>query len=404
MITSQTPNQQLPSEGDLQETVGVSGSTSLSAPDSSQQLLQQPPRAAKGSSDVIGSTSSASGQTLSNQEAQQTSPWSAQQLKILPSAIPSLSPFPRYGHALSATSTNNGEMYIFGGLVGESLTNDLFQISVRDLGTTFLQTAGEIPSPRVGHASALANNMLIVWGGDMKADLKDNGLYLLNLVSLEWTRVVVDGKLPLGRYGHCVTIAGPKFFVFGGQLDGEFFNDLWAFDLNDLPSKVSWELYDTVPPSERPAPRTGHVCIAYGDLIIVFGGTDGQYHYNDTWAFDINTRKWSELQCTGFIPSPREGHKAVLVDDFVYIFGGRDIGGRDLGDLTAFKISNQRWYMFQNIGHSPRGRSGHAIASIGCRVFVLGGESFTAAETDDDLIIHVLDTKAIKYPEPEPEE
>lgn len=71
-----------------------------------------------------------------------------------------------------------------------------------------------------------------------------------------------------------------------------------------------------------------------------FGGTDGQYHYNDTWAFDINTRTWSELQCIGFIPSPREGHAAALVDDVMYVFGGRGVDGKDLGDLAAFKITS----------------------------------------------------------------
>lgn len=71
-----------------------------------------------------------------------------------------------------------------------------------------------------------------------------------------------------------------------------------------------------------------------------FGGTDGQYHYNDTWTYDLTTRKWSELQCIGFIPSPREGHAAALVDDVIYVFGGRGVDGKDLNDLAAFKISS----------------------------------------------------------------
>ncbi len=72
-----------------------------------------------------------------------------------------------------------------------------------------------------------------------------------------------------------------------------------------------------------------------------FGGTDGRYHYNDTWLFDVPTRKWTELQCTGYIPSPREGHAAALVDDVMYVFGGRGVDGTDLGDLTAFKLSSE---------------------------------------------------------------
>ncbi|KAF9455255.1 galactose oxidase, partial [Collybia nuda] len=261
-----------------------------------------------------------------------------------------------------------------------------------------LQTGGEIPSARVGHASALVSNVLIVWGGDTKTDPKlkekqDDGLYLLNLVSREWTRVSVNGTSPVGRYGHAVTMAGSKFIVFGGQVDGEFLNDLWSFDLNSRISKAVWEYLEPVG-GEIPARRTGHVCVTYGDRIIIFGGTDGQYHYNDTWSFDLQTRQWSELNCIGFIPSPREGHAAAVVDDVIYVFGGRGVDGKDLGDLSAFKISNQRWYMFQNMGPSPSGRSGHAMASMGHRVYVLGGESFSPSKADDSGLVHVLDTSS----------
>lgn len=71
-----------------------------------------------------------------------------------------------------------------------------------------------------------------------------------------------------------------------------------------------------------------------------FGGTDGQYHYNDTWQYDLATGEWTELACIGYIPVPREGHAATLVDDVMYIFGGRGVDGKDLDDLAAFKISS----------------------------------------------------------------
>jgi hypothetical protein len=71
-----------------------------------------------------------------------------------------------------------------------------------------------------------------------------------------------------------------------------------------------------------------------------FGGTDGNYHYNDTWMFDIAARRWTELECIGYLPAPRESHAVALVDDVMYVFGGRGINGQDLGELAAFKLSS----------------------------------------------------------------
>ncbi|KNZ74735.1 Tip elongation aberrant protein 1, partial [Termitomyces sp. J132] len=100
-----------------------------------------------------------------------------------------------------------------------------------------------------------------------------------------------------------------------------------------------WEFIK--PLSEIPARRTGHVCIAHGHQINIFGGTDGKFHYNDTWRFDIHICQWSEIHCIGYIPEPREGHAAALVNDVIYIFGGRSGNGKNLqDDLCAFQISD----------------------------------------------------------------
>ena len=79
-------------------------------------------------------------------------------------------------------------------------------------------------------------------------------------------------------------------------------------------------------------------------LIIMFcsfGGCGHSQYFNDTWSFNISTRKWTELQCTGSIPSIRAGHDAVLIDNVMYVFRGTAPDGTYLGDLTALNLSSK---------------------------------------------------------------
>ena len=72
-----------------------------------------------------------------------------------------------------------------------------------------------------------------------------------------------------------------------------------------------------------------------------FGGYGRPHYFNDTWSFNISTRKWTEQQCTGSNPSPRSSHAAVLIDNVMYVFGGLAPDGTLLGDLTAFNLSSK---------------------------------------------------------------
>ncbi|KTW30365.1 hypothetical protein T552_00838 [Pneumocystis carinii B80] len=308
-------------------------------------------------------------------------------------------PFPRYGHASNSMVNKTGDIYIFGGLVKEKVKHDLWVIDSATMMSYQIQTPGECPSSRVGHAGLVIGNAFIVFGGDTKTsknNVNDNSLYLLNTTSKIWTKAVVYGNKPPGRYGHTLNVLGTKIIIFGGQMETCFFNDMFSFDLDSLNSlNAKWELI--TPVTNLPSARTNHIMITYQEKLYLFGGTNGNEWFNDVWVFDYKNLSWKEIACNGCIPQPREGHSAALVDDIIYIFGGRGLDGSDLGDLIAFKISTSRWYIFQNMGPSPSPRSGHVLTSFGQKIIVLGGED-SLNRIEDSSISYILDTSKIRYP------
>ncbi|KAI0283620.1 hypothetical protein BGY98DRAFT_1093720 [Russula aff. rugulosa BPL654] len=328
-----------------------------------------------------------------NQQSQPVYPWSVHGLPFGQSP----SAFLRYAHAHSTSATVTGELFLFGGCSHRprSPSNDLYVFSTRDFSTTLLKTSGDIPSPRFAHCAVLTSTTLLIWGGRTVVSKQnaqnrsdDDSFYLLNLISRDWTRIVVNGPGPCGRYYHTMTLVDSKLFVFGGKSA-------------KIKSDPFWESYEPAPGNEKPLPRAGHVSVTTGDRIIIFGGCDGPHIFNDTWSFNISTRKWTEIQCAGSIPSPRAGHAAVLIDDVMYVYGGRTVGNTNIGDLTALNLSTRRWTAFQDIGPSPCGRRAPAMACDGRRVFVLGGDLSPGAQVDEAKLIHALDTELLIYPKSE---
>ncbi|OCL08257.1 cell polarity protein-like protein [Glonium stellatum] len=346
-----------------------------------------------------------------NQRGPQDSPypWSQRRLNFTTTA----NPFPRYGAAVNSTASKDGVIYIMGGLInGSTVKGDLWMVEVGS-GTMAcypISTTGDGPGPRVGHASLLVGNAFIVFGGDTKlddGDMLDDTLYLLNTSTKHWSRAMPAGPRPSGRYGHTLNILGSKIYIFGGQVEGFFFNDLVAFDLNSLQSATSrWEVLipnskegTVTPQGPSPPARTNHSIVTWNEKLYLFGGTDGINWFNDVWTYDPRTNSWTELDCIGYIPVAREGHAAALVNDTMYIFGGRTREGVDLGDLAAFRISSRRWYMFQNMGLSPSARSGHSMTAFGKHVVVLAGEPSSAPSDRGELsLAYILDTSKIRYP------
>ena len=178
--------------------------------------------------------------------------WSAH----VPQSGSSPSPFPRHSHTLTATATPAGELFLFGGYVRFRANGDLYVFSTRDFSTSVLQTTGDVPTPRATHGAGLVGDTLLVCGGKTSSGGQSvsnhDSIYLLNLgtsdllmssptpaehgfcapVSLEWTRVVINGPGPGCRYYQTTIVVNSELFVFGGQVGGKTVNDMWTLDLN----------------------------------------------------------------------------------------------------------------------------------------------------------------------------
>ena len=101
-----------------------------------------------------------------------------------------------------------------------------------------------------------------------------SGSLLMTIATRQWSRAVPAGPRPSGRYGHSLNILGSKIYVFGGQVEGYFMNDLVAFDLNQLQVPTNrWEMLirnseeGGPPQGQIPPARTNHSIVTYNEKL-----------------------------------------------------------------------------------------------------------------------------------------
>lgn len=78
----------------------------------------------------------------------------------------------------------------------------------------------------------------------------------------------------------------------------------------------------------------------------VFGGkNDDSEKMNDLWVFNISDSIWTELKAKGDIPYERSGHSMALLNDTIVVFGGIWDVTKELNDLAAYSIPQNKWYI-----------------------------------------------------------
>eukprot|EP00644_Phytophthora_capsici_P014842 jgi/Phyca11/553549/estExt2_Genewise1Plus.C_PHYCAscaffold_530325 len=151
---------------------------------------------------------------------------------------------------------------------------------------------------------------------------------------------------PRARHAHSsVVVGGDQVFVFGGKdaASTTFFNDIFYYDapLNQ------WVKPSVSPTGQPPQPRAfaGLTASEDGNMLFLFGGTDGKQEFGSLFLFDVIHSRWDSLvgATLGERPSCRINHSLTFVTpNHLVLFGGRRRSMRQ-NDLYIFNVDTRTW-------------------------------------------------------------
>lgn len=280
--------------------------------------------------------------------------------------IMGFNPSEKWGHT---ACYSNGFLYVYGGCCGGLHFRDVFVLNLETMAWNKLVTTGQDPGPRDSHTAVLVEQKMIIFGGTNGTN-KVNDVHVLDLKTREWSRPHCKGIAPSPRESHTATLCGnKKLVIFGGSGEGgaNYLNDLHVLDLKTM----SW----TSPQvnGDIPVPRDSHSAVAIENKLIVYGGDCGVRYQGDVDILDMDTMTWLKLAVHGPSPGVRAGHVAVCYHTKVYVIGG--VGDKKYyNDVWFLDTSTCLWTRLEICGQKPQGRFSHTAAvTMDTNIAIYGG-------------------------------
>lgn len=272
----------------------------------------------------------------------------------------------RIDHVMSYDSESDVTI-IFGGIDYDS-PNRGGQTWAYDLNTDSYFNMSPTVAPPIRVAAGIAydvqSDRLVLFGGllGLESTTASDSTWTYDYNMNNWTEVSPTFA-PSPRFAASMTYdsESDRVILFGGVSisAGVEYNDTWAFDLETN----TWEEMN---PSSAPAARYG-AAITYDieeDRVLLFGGNPSRITttntFSDTWEYDYNTDRWVDLDPVVH-PSNRYATKMVYSSEsnLTVLFGGYpDTSGKY--STWVYDHNGNNWTQWNDDPH-PSGRFRHAI-------------------------------------------
>ncbi|PTB68642.1 hypothetical protein BBK36DRAFT_1191396 [Trichoderma citrinoviride] len=269
-----------------------------------------------------------------------------------------LPPVPRSSHSLDIIS---GCAYIFGGETNthETADNDMVEPAEKESDDEFEDAEeaakptaadkgkgratddrlGQVPPPRVGHATAVIGSRIFLFGGrgsDMKPLDEGGRVWVFDTRTRLWTYL---DPVPAVKGGSIIPHPAPRCYHSATATDRP--RDFAPPPPTKPKSWQEWALGDISKTGIPQDPVVGNVAESaideetsgYGTFFVHAGCLASGDRTSDLWAFDVHSRMWTELPAA---PGPaRSGTSICISKSRIFRFGGYD-GQNELGGQIDF--------------------------------------------------------------------
>jgi hypothetical protein len=182
------------------------------------------------------------------------------------------------------------------------------------------------------------------------------------------------------RRNHAAAVHGDFLYILGG-FSGEHEADVQVARIEDG-SIDAW-----APATPLPMPWWSHTAAAHDGFLYVIGGNHEPGPFSSSVmvapiAADGSLGEWSESRP---LPGARRSHASVLVGDDLYVAGGKVSSSESSAEVFRARLSGGSIASWVPAGSFEGPRHGHALASDGAHLFVVGGCTFGSFGCDDTL-------------------
>jgi len=155
------------------------------------------------------------------------------------------------------------------------------------------------------------------------------------------------------------------------------------------PATKNWTYHNIT--QGAPQPRTGASVATFLDTLYVFGGECNGDIFNDTWAFSLSLRTWSQ-KTTG-LARVSNASAVVASNGTMYVFGGATSSGATR-NLYTYDTQAGNWSNITPVA-SPSARQRASITVSGYRLFLFGGTNGMTYYNDTWQLVIEKDCKQL---------